>query len=121
MFSLKTLANQLHVQTFKHFGSRSKSVSRKQKPTFDEKYTDVVDRLIKESKIRRQKIQESNGSKKVERQSSDEPNQNVGGMKISKKEDEITGKLSDEPSREVKKIKMNLTKNGDQINGKFSN
>lgn len=113
MFSLKTLANQLHVRTFRYFGSRSKSVSRKQKPNFDEKYTEVVDRLIKESKIRRQKIEESNGSKKVERQSSDEPSRKVSGLKIAKKGDEMVGQFSDEPSRKVKKSKMNPIKDGD--------
>lgn len=105
MFSLKTVANQLNARAFKYFGSRGiqmKSTSRRT-PAFDEKYTDVVDRLIRQSKIRKEKVRESK----------------KGYIKPS-----APSKLKPQPKakQNTKNIKMTITKDGitKNIIGKFT-
>lgn len=101
MFSLKTVANQLHAHAVKHFGGRGiqkkSTLSSKQKPSFDEKYTEVVDRLIRQSQIHRQKsIESRKGSKKPSARPDTQPK-----------------------PKNAKNAHLTITKNGNQFEGKF--
>lgn len=99
MFSLKTLSNQLHLQSRKHFVSKRiqrKSTIPKRTPAFDEMYTDVVDRLINKSKLKSE----------------------AGSKKSNQEATEASQKPK--PNVNIRKINLKISKNGDQIIGSFS-
>lgn len=106
MFSLKalkTVADQIPAQLkyFGNIGIQMKSTSPKRTPAFDEMYTEVVDRLIRQSKIRTTKHKESTkGSTKSHPKPEPEPKpkQNSKDIKVTITKDgftkKITGQLS---------------------------
>lgn len=108
MFSLKTVC-QLHTQAFQYFaikGIQTRSASSKKVPSFDEKYTEVVDRLINQHKIRRQKAKEAKEIQKgsLKTPPKPKPNQNV----------------PPKGDQNVKDLKLTISKDGDKIFGNIS-
>lgn len=105
MFPITTLAHQMRLKSFQHFAARgmqTQAVLSREIPHYDEKYTEVVDRLIRESEIRREKARRTDQPKESK----------MGSVKPPQKT---------EPSyRNGAAIKMTLSKTGEQIIGKFS-
>lgn len=93
MFSLRTVANQLNARAFKYIGSggiKMKSTSR----GTPEKYTEFVDRLIRQSKIRKEKAKESKiGSIKPPANFKPKAKQNTKNIKMTITKDGITKKI----------------------------
>ncbi len=105
MLSIKALAIKFHAQTFKYVSSvviRNKSTTSKEVPNFDETYTEVVDRLIKQSKARRERARKSTGQPKQPKEESTKPPPKPKTV------------------RKSNEIKMTISKSGEEIVGRFT-